>query len=262
MRERAGVTVAEAAARLDQPPSLMLKLESATAALRRGQAVELLKLYGTAGAEEAALLRHLEELRPRNWWYPFGDLATGDVETLLILEGESDRVRTHQSSLVPGLLQTERYAWELMQSVGYVPLETIEHRVRLRMARQRVLSADDGPELRVVLDEAALCKIVGNGAVMREQYARLLDVTGDGRADVRIVPFAAGPHRATGHAFHLFESERSAPAAVQIELLDKTCFAEDAAEMATYVKAFAEAEARALSPDRSREFLRKLARQC
>ena len=48
------------------------------------------------------------------WWYPHADLIDEAFETHLILEDDAAVQCTYQPNLVPGLLQTERYAWELI----------------------------------------------------------------------------------------------------------------------------------------------------
>ncbi|GAA2620507.1 helix-turn-helix transcriptional regulator [Actinomadura fulvescens] len=262
LREESARSVGEAAVHLDQPPSLVVRLETGTAALRRAHAIGLLDLYGIQGAPRSSFLARVDAMRSRNWWYPYGDLVTGDVEQMLILEDEADLIQTHQPSLIPGLLQTERYAWELMQIAGDIPLDAVEQRLRLRMARQRVVADENGPVLRVVLDEAALRRPVGTAAVMRDQYERLLEVTETDRLSVRVVPLSAGLHRAVGFAFHIFESAGREPAAVQIEMLDRVRFAEDQAEIASYIRAFAAAGACAMSAERSRSFLLDLLKRC
>lgn len=95
-------------------------------------------------------------------------------------------LRAYQERVVPGLLQTEDYARALFSPVTSV--EEVEERVRARMSRQRRFLADDGPLYIAVLDESCLRTVVGSGAVMRDQCARLLAVGQCPNVRIQVVP--------------------------------------------------------------------------
>lgn len=261
LRRSALRTVEQAAEALDCPVSRVRQIEDGSAALRVGEARQLLELYQVTGAQREALLGMVRELGERNWWYPYDDIIDEAFETQLILEDEATLVRTHQPNLVPGLLQTERYAWELIANLGDVPLEAVEQRATLRAARRRVLERDDGLRMVVVLDEAALRRPVGAPSVMREQYARLAEAAGSRAITIQVVPFYAGIRKATGFAFHIFEFADEDSPVVQVELLDRVQFVQHAGEVGRYRTAFEQAQKSALDVERSRAFIADLAAQ-
>lgn len=77
------------------------------------------------------------------------------------------------SLTIPGLLQTAAYARAMM---GFgVHGYDVEPSVALRIARQELLESDDSPWMWVVLEEAALTRVMGSRDVMREQLQRLID---------------------------------------------------------------------------------------
>ncbi|HZR53282.1 MAG TPA: helix-turn-helix transcriptional regulator [Streptosporangiaceae bacterium] len=258
LRRSARRSVEQAAEALDCPVSRVRQIEDGEAALRVGDARQLLDLYQVTGDQREALLGNVRELGERSWWYPYTDIIDETFETQLILEDEATLIRTHQPNLVPGLLQTERYAWELIANLGDVPLETVERRAALRGARQRILDRD-GLRMVVVLDEAALRRPVGGPSVMREQYARLAEAAGSSGVSIRVVPFHAGSRPAADSAFHIFEFGDEDPPVVQVELLDRVQFVQHAREVDRYRNAFEEALNRALDAERSRDFLADLA---
>ena len=261
LRAEAGWGVEDVGEYLDCSPAQVSRLEDGTAALRVTEARELLDLYRVRGERRESLLRLVRQASDRNWWYAHSDLLDGDFEALLILEDEACAVRTHQPNLVPGLLQTDRYAWELMTTLGDLPLDVVERRVRLRMARQRILSRNGGARMAVVLDEAALRRPVGRPSVMREQYERLVTLAETERVTIQVLPLASGPHAAMGAAFHIFEFAGDDPWVLQLEFLDREHFADEPEEVKRYVEAFSQAAQFALDPDRSVAFLRGLARR-
>jgi transcriptional regulator with XRE-family HTH domain len=259
LRKSARRTVEQVAEVLDCAPSRVRHIEAGTATLRAGEAAEMLALYRVGGSRREGLLRAVRELSKRNWWYPYADMIDEDFETQLILEDEAAVIRTHQPNLVPGLLQTRRYAWELIATLGDVPLDAVERLADLRSARQRVLGGDGGLRLEVILDEAALRRSVGGAVVMREQYEHLTAAADNGIATIQVMPFQASPRQEAWSAFHVFEFAGEGPAVVQVELLDRVQFVRDPGEVGRYESAFEQASARALDVERSRAFLAGLA---
>ncbi|MEW9548010.1 helix-turn-helix domain-containing protein [Nonomuraea sp. NPDC050783] len=90
-------------------------------------------------------------------------------------------LRTYEPLLVPGLLQTARYAAALLRGD--------EIAINARLQRQEILTREDplAPTFRCVIDEAVLHRPIGTPDLMREQLQRLLDVTSE-RLSVQILP--------------------------------------------------------------------------
>ncbi|MBT2384471.1 helix-turn-helix transcriptional regulator [Streptomyces sp. ISL-11] len=134
-------------------------------------------------------------------------------------EYEARAVAMHKylACSVPGLLQTEAYAREVMrQALPWCAAEEIEEKVAARLARKSVLEKEDPPLLWVVLDEAVLRRPVGGVAVMREQLACLLKASEAANVEVQVLPFAAGGHAAMGGSVTVL-SFGAAPNVVYLE---------------------------------------------
>jgi hypothetical protein len=258
-REQAGISAEEVAAHLDCPLPRFHRIEAGMASVRLAEVRSVLDLYGIAGGQREELLVAAKRARDRSWWYPYADLIDESFETHLILEDDAAVLRTYQPNLVPGLLQTERYAWELIATRSDLPLETVRRQAGLRAMRRKVLDREDAPHLAVVLDEAVLRRPVGAPAVMREQYGHLVDIANTPRVSIQVLPFKAGPHRAMGAGFHIFEFAGEGQGVVELELLDRLDFVAAAREVAHYTAAFERASQRALDPDRSGTLLKELA---
>jgi hypothetical protein len=226
---------------------------------------------GSAIARRRKVAALLRQLRPeeipdeaqrtpnRCWWYPYSDLIDETFETQLILEDDAAMLRTYQPNLVPGLLQTERYAWELIETRSDLPLETVRRLANLRTLRQQVLNRNDAPRLDVILDEAVLRRPVGGPAVMREQYGQLAEIAARPGVTIQVLPFEAGPHHALGAGFHIFEFTEGEPAVVQLELLDRVAFVVESGEVGRYTEVFGQVRQQALDPRQSRALLSELA---
>ncbi|TYB58546.1 helix-turn-helix domain-containing protein [Nonomuraea sp. PA05] len=95
-------------------------------------------------------------------------------------------LRTYEPLVVPGLLQTERYAHAMLRGNDAA--------VAARVERQAILTRErpSAPTLRCILDEAVLYRPVGTAEVMREQLQRLLEVVNP-RLSLQLVPHGVHP---------------------------------------------------------------------
>ena len=117
------------------------------------------KALGTDG-----ILARLQTLVEQTSVLPwFRDL----VET----ERSAVSIRTYESYLVPGLLQTEDYARRAVSATRpRLSEEEIQRAVTLRMTRQQILDdQDDPPKLWAIIDESVLRRQIGGKDLMRVQ---------------------------------------------------------------------------------------------
>ena len=103
---------------------------------------------------------------------------------------------------VAGLLQTKEYATAVVQ-LGHrrAPMEEIDRRVSLRLARQQILTRADPPQLWAVVDEGALRRPIGGPGVIRGQIEALIEATKMPNVRLQVIPFQAGGHAAAGGSF-------------------------------------------------------------
>jgi transcriptional regulator with XRE-family HTH domain len=107
----------------------------------------------------------------------------------LEFEAEAVLIRSFEAQLVPGLLQTERYARSMISAWPHpAPLE---ERVAARLERQAILQRETPPNAWFVLDEAVLHRPIGGPGVMRDQLKRLADLVESRHVQVRVVPFSS-----------------------------------------------------------------------
>lgn len=95
--------------------------------------------------------------------------------------------------LVPGCLQTERYAQTIL-GVDTDAKEPIDERVRLRMDRQQKLFRPNPPMVSAVLSEAVLHRNVGGPEVMHEQLMFLAEVGQQPMVSIQVIPASVGAH--------------------------------------------------------------------
>lgn len=258
LRLARGYNLEEAAAHLECSPAKVSRIENGQVAVRIQDARELLDFYEVPDDRREELLQMVRQARGRGWWSDYADVLDPGADTLLSLEDEASAISVYETNLVTALLQTRRYAFEMISARADRRPADVERRAELRMRRQEVLVRDAAPDLFVVLDEACLRRELGGGDVMREQYERLAAAADRPNVHLRILPFTAGPHQAMGFGFHIFEFAGD-PSIIHIELLDAADFLETAEEAGRYRAAFDQAYARALTLEQSRSMLAELA---
>ena len=114
--------------------------------------------------------------------------------------------------------------------------EEMGRRVRLRMARQILLTREHPPRLWAVMDEAALRRPVGGREVMRGQLERLIDWTKLPNVTLQVLPFGAGAHPAMVGAFSILRfADRELPDVVYLEHLTNAVDPDKRAEVERYL---------------------------
>jgi transcriptional regulator with XRE-family HTH domain len=103
-------------------------------------------------------------------------------------EQAATALRSYESAVVPGLLQTEAYARALLESYG----DDADTKLAARLERQAILERDQPPRFAALINEGALRQPVGGPGVMREQL-RALAAAAD-RWIVQVVPLEAGAY--------------------------------------------------------------------
>ncbi|WP_405501443.1 helix-turn-helix transcriptional regulator [Streptomyces niveus] len=106
----------------------------------------------------------------------------------MALEAEATSLWHFAVSVLPGLLQTEGYARELL-AAGGLKGEELDQQVEARMGRRELLEGEHAPPFRTILSEAVLRTPSRDAAQWRSQLeSERADVT------VQVLPFGAGLH--------------------------------------------------------------------
>src|ERR1700754_4328543 len=153
-REAAGVTIDTVAARIGCSTSKVSRIETGHTSATPMDVQNILDIYGVGEAIKVELVQIAREARQKGWWHPFSTVLTG---AYVGLEAPARSIRAYEQQVVPGLLQTDKYAIAMMRAARLSDSDReIEQRVRVRMARQALLIKDDPIDLWVVLDEAVV----------------------------------------------------------------------------------------------------------
>ncbi|PZF99503.1 helix-turn-helix domain-containing protein [Micromonospora deserti] len=122
------------------------------------------------------------------------------------IEREALSLRSYESVVLPGLLQTEAYARAVLSGAGLIPRGDVERHLTARLARQGVLKRDDPPQFTAVVDEAVLRRPVGGRAAMREQLQAIVTACAEPHIRVHVVPSTVGAYAGLNGPFVIANS--------------------------------------------------------
>lgn len=183
-RVRAGLTQKEAAEKLLISESLMGAVERAERIPSRDLLVDADRVFGAGGALKACCeLVDEEKYSPK-----FLDWAK--------LERSARVISAYETMLIPGLLQTEAYAYAVYRSrvPAYPETEIIRH-VEARLERQAVLSRPSPSRFGYVIEESVLDRTLGGPEVLKEQLRHVLDcIERFKHLTVQVMPSAQHTH--------------------------------------------------------------------
>jgi Domain of unknown function (DUF5753)/Helix-turn-helix domain len=193
-RDGVGLTRDEAATALDWSLSKMVRIETGDQGVSVTDLRAMLQLYKVT--DEVAI-RKLTDLarssRGQAWWSSYRDVVSKQYGQLLGYEGSAYYVRAFHPLLIPGLLHTDDYAFELRRV--RMPEDQARKLSDLLLERQeRLFDQSDPPETSFVFGEEALRRLIGGPSVMRRQLRHLLETAARPAVSLRIVPLTVGAH--------------------------------------------------------------------
>jgi transcriptional regulator with XRE-family HTH domain len=214
------------------------RLENGQVGFKERDIIDLLRLYEVTDPDEvAAFLLLTREANTPGWWQHYGDVLPRWFRTYVDLESAAALIRTYEGQFIPGLLQTDDY---IRAVIGGAQLEEsseeMGRRVRLRMARQTLLTREHPPRLWAVVDEAALRRPVGGPEVMRGQLERLIDASKLPNVTLQVLPFAVGAHSGMPGAFSILRfADPELPDVVYLEHLTNAVYLDKRDEVERYL---------------------------
>ena len=237
LRTAMGLSREQAGAAIRASEWKIHRLENGQVGFKERDLVDLLGLYGVTDPDEIEqLLAMAREANTPGWWQRYGDVLPQWFRTYVDLESAASLIRTYEGQLVPGLLQTDDYIRAVVHNAGLESSEDVGRRVRLRMARQTVLTGEHPPRLWAVVDEAALRRPVGGREVMRGQLERLIAATKLPNVTLQVLPFAGGAHPAMAGAFSILRfADRELPDVVYLEHLTNAVYLAKRDEVERYL---------------------------
>ncbi|MFB8776695.1 helix-turn-helix domain-containing protein [Streptomyces broussonetiae] len=261
LRARLGLTSGEAARLVGWHQSKVSRIETGASGVKPTDVRLLLDAYGVEDPELRELLLMLagsdEGGGRHHWWHAYRGVLPPTYRDFISLESQASAMRTLETSVVPGLLQTREYARAVTRAaVGGQPQDQLEALVEVRLARQEVLRAERPLELSAVLDEAVLRREVGGPGVMARQLERLAEAARLPQVRLQVLPFASGAHIGITGPFVIFSfSSTSDLDVVVLDHLTSSLYLERKEDLEAYTEAFNTLRFHALSPEDSLDYI-------
>jgi len=257
LREQTGLSAEQAAAQLGAGWSRykVIRIETAKTKPTLTGITAMLDLYGVDSGTRAALIELAKNAWRRGWWTDYSDVFRG---AYVSLEDDASHIDEWSPQVIPGLLQTDEYAREVIR-MGWPGDEAgVNRRVQARMTRKALLGRQEprAPQLNVVLDEGVLRRPIGGRDVMRGQMNALIDAARRPNVDVRVLPFGAGTHAGLDGPFIVLGfPEEIAPDVVYVGTKIGEGWAESTEVVRRIRVDFDALQTAALSPEESVEFV-------
>ncbi len=215
---------------------------------------DIARLLTTYQAEQRDIAR-LTSLTSRadeaTWWAPWAQVVPDWLKTFVGLEGLAESEFVFEPIIIPGLLQTERYAAAVTANTPRVRADHSDRFVGFRIARTRRLTDPERPlKVHAILTEGALRLAVGSPELRQAQLRHLLSMAELPTVTIQVIRPEDGPHTAlTGQFVVLgFETVRSIG---YVELHDGAVYLQDADQVRTYTMVANDLQRAALDPERS-----------
>ncbi|KUO21108.1 helix-turn-helix domain-containing protein [Streptomyces dysideae] len=257
LRDAAGLSAREAAALLGVNSVQISQIESGIAGVSEKRLRRIAANYACTDEAFIEALVAMATDRTHGWWEEY----RGALPTPFLDLAELEHHATYRWDVdflhVPGLLQTENYARALFSCrIPELPESELELRVRHRMTRQEITIPYEA-----VVHEAALRIRVGGRTASRAQLTRILELSEADHITVRVIPFdlddfddvTAAMVYAGGAVPKLDTVVRDGP--------HGSLFIDSEAQLGVFRTLFRRVEAMSLDPERSRDFIHRLAKE-
>ncbi|WP_171064511.1 helix-turn-helix domain-containing protein [Actinomadura soli] len=258
LRESRDRTLQKAARLLSRTPSSLSKLETGKRGIRQPALEHMLDRYELTDPDRRKALYDLaRDSKKTGWWLRYEGKLDPATLDYLSLEAEAACVQTFELHLVPGLLQSEKYARAVNAST--IPRDEphdVDGLTEIRMRRQQVLFKEDPLQLWAIVSEAALYQQQGGADVMQGQLRRLIELSTLPNVTFQVLPFTAGSHPGHNGSFTTLITDDLS--VVLVENLIAGWYLEDLEEIRHYGLVFDHLRDAALSPSDSRALIERL----
>jgi DNA-binding XRE family transcriptional regulator len=255
LREQAGISLMAAAEELEFSRARMYRIENGEVPVRKHDVIAMCSVYAAPHRMTEVLIGLAHESKAKGWWHAYGDVVPAWFELYVGMEQAAGRLRSFAPSVIPGLLQRREYAeWVFRKWIGQDDA-AVDNAVAMRLERQSLLTRNrpEAPVLDVIIDEGVLRRTIADTLGMQKQLAHLVNVSTRPNVSVRVIPFAAGPHKAASSGqFTMLEfaavgTTSPEPTTIYCENLTGALYLDKLTEVETYESIWAELEAVALN---------------
>jgi transcriptional regulator with XRE-family HTH domain len=217
----------------------------------------ILALLGIRGEKRDRIRTLARHAREPNWLASSNTDLPFALTTRLDLERTATTITSWSPLIIPGLLQTPDYIRSIMDKSA-VSIEQADKRLRVRLARQRILTRPDPVRFNALLGERSLHENFGDTGVMSDQVDHLVAMSARPNISLRIVAAGIGYHPGLIGPFDIYEFPGSPPIA-SIEHIYSTAFLHEESQITGHKRDAKVLRGLALSEEASQALLREAA---
>jgi transcriptional regulator with XRE-family HTH domain len=263
LREGHSRKLDEVAGELGLVASTLSRIETGKAPIKTYYLNKLLDMFEVTdpGARQVLIDMGREGHR-KGWWADYDDVLPSGFDIYVGLEAEAKGLRSYESVLIQGLLQTPAYATAVLRELH--PKDSDDQvlkMVELRMQRQRILENVPPIEFWLILDEGAIRRCVGGAECMRQQLDHLVEAGRWPNVTLQVLGFDSGAHAGMDGPFSVLEFPERTDR--DVAYIDAGAFGmvylEKDKEVRLCSEAFDRLRAAALSPAASIQLIRDVA---
>ncbi|MFI5872149.1 helix-turn-helix transcriptional regulator [Streptomyces sp. NPDC051445] len=257
LREAAGLSARQAAALLGVSNVQISQIESGVTGVSEERLRRLASHYACTDSEFIDALVAMAAERTRGWWEQYRGLLPTSFLDLSELDHHA-RFRDEVAVLyVPGLLQTETYARAVFSSrLPELTPGELDLRVSHRMARQEITIP-----YKVVIHESALRIRVSDRTASQAQLMRLAELSEADHITLRVIPFDLDGFSRAGSSMTYVGGSVPKLDTVVRDAPHGTLFIDSEPQLTAFRALFHTVETASLEPDRSRDFIHRLAKE-
>jgi hypothetical protein len=193
---------------MDWSLSKIIRIETGSVGVSTNDLNALLHLYKVKDPQRVReLISQAREARKQTWWSRYRSVLPPIYFQYIEYETSATIIRTYETLVVPGLLQTEEYATAItrLYRINLTP-KRVQALVEVRMKRQELLLRESAtPLLFFILDEAVINRLIGDEVVRQSQLEKLIRIAERPGVTIEIVPFSVGLHRGMAENFSILE---------------------------------------------------------
>lgn len=260
-RLKRGETQPSIARAMDWSPSKVTRVENGDVGISTNDLRMLLGHFEMSAETIETLVATAHASRAASSWQKFAEAHTETFLRYLEFEEAATHLQKFHINYVPGMLQTPAYAQSVMAGHS-TTCDPSGNALRwaARERRQLRLAEETGPQVTFVLDEAAVRRLVGGPAVMRDQIHHLIAVSNYPKVDLRIVPFAAGSYDGMRGPFILlyFDDPDLSPMLYLEPPSGGVHLRDDTEAIEAHRRIWDEITRQALDADKSRDYLQRI----
>ncbi|WP_437010060.1 helix-turn-helix domain-containing protein [Streptomyces sp. enrichment culture] len=247
---------------------------------RAGVTMEVLGKHTSYSKSQVAMIEKGER-RPKDHFVEVADRVLGAegalkevAETIApsgvpawfedYLEEEAGAAAIHwyENHLVPGLLQSSRYAEAVFRcAVPALDEVEIDAAVDVRLKRQRVFHRTPKPHITFIIEMIALTRPIGGAEVLKECLHHLLDTAGLPNVEVQVMPPDRCIHAGLNGPFILLETAERRGQLVYVEGQGGRYFLSEQPELGDTFTRYGTLRAQALTPEASTQLIEQVARE-